>query len=44
MLNMLTSQPMDLPQDNTSVIVNSKGGMKGLAITGCMLLYLLTDT
>ena len=35
MLNMLTSQPVDLLQDNASISYREpKGGMKALAITG----------
>ena len=46
MLDMLTSQPVDLPQDHASVGVNPKRGMKGLAITGLIAkvwVCLLTD-
>ena len=47
MLNMLTSQLVDLPQDNVGVsYCEPKGGMKGLAIAGLIAkecICLLTD-
>ena len=45
MLDMLTSRPVNLPQDHAGV-VNPKGEMKGLAITGLVAkvcVCLLTD-
>ena len=47
MLDMLTSRPVDLPQDNAGVsYCEPEGGMKGLAITGLVAkecVCLLTD-
>ena len=46
MLDMLTSRLVDLQQDHAGVVVNPKGGMKGLAITGLVAqvcVCLLTD-
>ena len=43
MVDMLTSQQVDLPQDNAGVIVNPKGGMKGTGLVTKSCVCLLTD-
>ena len=44
MLDMLTSQQVDLPQDNAGVIVNPKGGMEGTGLVAKSCVCLLTDS